>query len=124
MTALPNETEWSWDVRLPATRQSWQRAETQVVVAATSDPRAGLRFREALVDAWVDEAVRHAWKRELEPGLWIATVAGVTGAMADGDSEQEVTRRLPTVLHDWAWLKIDDGDRDIPVIGGVDLNRF
>jgi predicted RNase H-like HicB family nuclease len=47
------------------------------------------------------------------PGLW-----------ADGETPEDVRETLAEVVEDWLMLKMDRGERDIPVIETIDLNRL
>ena len=75
-----------------------------------------------LVQKWVQNAARLAETRRLSDGVWLATAAGIRGAAAEGESRREALAELPLVLFDWASLKIEDKDGDIPILGGIDLN--
>lgn len=72
--------------------------------------------RYARIAAWRAETER------LDDGSWYAEVPNFPGVWAQGDSEEEAVRELETVVRDWAILKIQDKDRDLPVIGLIDLN--
>lgn len=75
---------------------------------------------ESLVKAWVAIACDHARTRKVD-GVVIADVVGVDGAWAQGSTREEALRELPSVLDDWVWMKLHDGDRDIPSMEGVRL---
>lgn len=66
-------------------------------------------------------AVRLATVRRLDD-QWLATIDGFPGVWACEDSVVEALSVLEHVVVDWALLKLEDGDRDLPRIGGADLN--
>ena len=71
-----------------------------------------------LVDRWVSVACRHVRLRWVEDS-WIADVVGVEGAWASAPAEQQAIEELRSVLEDWVWMKIEDGDTDIPDMEGI-----
>lgn len=75
-----------------------------------------------LLSQWAEVAVSHAVVREINdpPGL-IATVAGIDGAWGFAGTPEEALTELRSVLIDWARLKLEDGDEDIPSMEGVHL---
>jgi len=77
--------------------------------------------RERLVEGWAEAAVSHATVRTInDPAGLVATVAGIDGAWGFGQSEDEALDDLKSVLVDWASLKLQDGDDDIPSEAGDD----
>ena len=75
-----------------------------------------------LVGLWAEVAVAHAIVRAIrDPAGFVATVAGIEGAWGFGDSSEEALEELESVLIDWASLKLEDGDDDIPSMEGVHL---
>jgi predicted RNase H-like HicB family nuclease len=80
----------------------------------------GLPLR--LVESYADAATRHAVVREVDPGVWVASVVGLEGAWADGDSPEDALRNLPEAIVGWVAVKRRVGASDIPRIEGIDLN--
>ena len=77
---------------------------------------------EGLVEHWADKAVTQATVQTLnDPAGHLATVAGIDGPWGFGQSEDEALDDLRSVLVDWASLKLEDGDDDIPIMEGVRL---
>jgi predicted RNase H-like HicB family nuclease len=76
----------------------------------------------ALVDAYVDIAVGHAQVVEADPGVWVATVAGLDGAYGDGDSMNAAIADLREAIVGWVAVKRRIGATDIPPMEGIDLN--
>ena len=77
---------------------------------------------QALLEAYVARAVSHAVVREVDPGVWAATIAGFDGAWADGDSPEDAIEALPGILADWIAFRRERGDRKLPVLDGLDPN--
>lgn len=80
----------------------------------------GLPLR--LVQLYADVAVRHAIVREVEPGAWLATVAGLDGAWGDGGTPNEARDELREAIVGWVAVKRRVGAADIPRLEGIDLN--
>ncbi len=72
--------------------------------------------RYAMIAAWRSETER------LDDGSWYAEVPNFPGVWAQGDTEEEAVREIEAVVRDWTLLKIQDKDRDLPIIGLIDLN--
>ncbi len=75
-----------------------------------------------IVRLYAEIATRHAITRQIEPGVWVATVAGLEGAWGDGDSPEEAGRELEEAIVGWIAVKRRVGARDIPPMEGIDLN--
>ncbi len=67
-------------------------------------------------------AVMRAETERLGDGSWYAEIRGFPGVWAQGDSEDEALKEIETVVRDWTVLKILDEDKDLPIIGMIDLN--
>jgi predicted RNase H-like HicB family nuclease len=107
-----------------ATSSAARSSSTQPESAAWSDERqTAVYFVPAgLVDRYVTVAMRSAVPRQLEEtGRWYADLHGFPGVWADGDSAKECLDTLDEVLREWLFVKLDDGDRDIPVVDEIDL---
>lgn len=77
---------------------------------------------QRLVEQWADIAISHAIVRDIEdPDGLIARVVGIKGAWGFGQSADEALAELRTALIDWASIKLEDGDDDIPSMEGVHL---
>jgi len=75
-----------------------------------------------LVKAYADLACRHARIREVDPGVWFASVAGLEGAWGDGATEEEALQSLREAIIGWVAVKRRLGIHGIPPIEGIDLN--
>jgi|SRR3989338_1051722 len=60
----------------------------------------------------------------LEDGDWFAEVPECPGVWGKGRNEAECLEDLIRALEEWIRLKLKDGDKDFPILGGVDLNRL
>lgn len=90
--------------------------------ASQADSPAAADVRHKPIVLWADVAVRHAIvRRSKDPDELIATVTGLHGAWGAGATPDEALSDLHSVLIGWATLKLDDGDRDIPDMGGIRL---
>ena len=71
---------------------------------------------------WAEAAAKHAKLREIDESAGVvATVAGLDGVWAQGADARAAKTELVEVLIDWAALKMEHGDDDIPSIDGVSL---
>jgi len=75
----------------------------------------------SLVRAYADRAVRHSRVREVDPGVWVATVVGLEGAYGDGASEDEALDDLREAVAGWVAVRRRLGLK-IPALDGLDLN--
>ena len=73
------------------------------------------------VERYAKLAVRHATVEQIE-GQWLATIEGFPGVWACEGSAIEALSVLEQVVVDWALLKIQDGDGDLPRLGDFDPN--
>ena len=77
---------------------------------------------EALIDQWAEAAVSHATVEPIEdPNGLVATIAGLAGPWAFGETKEKALDELESVLRDWAAIKLADGDDDIPPMKGINL---
>jgi len=67
--------------------------------------------------------MREAVVERLEDGTFFAKIPSCAGVWADGVNEEECLAVLQEVLEEWLLFKLRDGDKDIPLLGGVDLNH-
>jgi UPF0150-like len=75
-----------------------------------------------LLQGYAKRAVRHAIVEQQEDGTWLATIAGFEGVWASEPSAIQALQVLEEVVFEWALLKIEDEDRDLPVLDDIDLN--
>lgn len=77
---------------------------------------------EALFAKYMSLANRLAITSRIDDGGYFAEIPGFFGLWGDGVDEVSAREDLSDALEDWLLLKIGDGDRDLPILGGVDLN--
>ncbi len=75
-------------------------------------------------DLYLLAAVRQANIKRLDDGTWYADIPQLQGVWANHESPLDMLEELREVLMGWLILKIQDADRDIPVLDEVDLNVF
>jgi predicted RNase H-like HicB family nuclease len=75
----------------------------------------------SLVQAYAERAVQHARIREVDPGVWVASVVGLEGAYGDGCSPDEACADLREAVVGWVAVRRRLG-LEIPVLEGLDLN--
>jgi hypothetical protein len=74
------------------------------------------------VNRYQRAAMELAQVTQLEDGAFYAHVPGLRGAWANEATPWASLRALEEVIRDWIIVKISCGDRDFPVIEGIDLN--
>lgn len=75
----------------------------------------------SLVRAYARRAEGHSWLREADPGVWVATVAGLDGVYGDGPSEDAAREDLRSSVVGWVAV-MRRLSLKIPVLDGLDLN--
>jgi predicted RNase H-like HicB family nuclease len=122
---LPSEPvedlEWVEPPSTTSTRSSDVKTGVDVDSGGEVAPERieGLPIR--LVEAYADLAIHHARVVEVDPGVWVASVVGLDGAWADGDSRDEACAALRDAVIGWVAVKRRVG-ADIPKMEGIDLN--
>jgi predicted RNase H-like HicB family nuclease len=76
----------------------------------------------SLILRYAELAVRHAIVDQQEDGEWLATIRGFPGVWARERSAVEALDVLKEVVFEWALLKVEDEDRDLPSLSDIDLN--
>ena len=72
---------------------------------------------------YIATAVEKAVYEKMETGRFFATIPGFKGLWAEGKTVEAARRELLGALKDWLLLAIRCGD-DVPVVGGIDLNKI
>ena len=75
-----------------------------------------------LIRRYVDRAMRRAETKQYPDGQWFAEIPGFPGVWGSQDSEAAALDELRETLHEWVLLKIQDRDRDLPVLDFINLN--
>lgn len=72
---------------------------------------------------YLAKAVEKAEYDQTETGRYFATIPYFKGLWADGATVEAARRALLETLEDWLLLAIRFGD-EIPVVGGINLNKI
>jgi predicted RNase H-like HicB family nuclease len=75
-----------------------------------------------LIGKYVDRAMIRAEAKQYPDGTWFAEIPGFPGVWANQPSEEAALEELRDTLHEWVLLKIQDRDRDLPVVDSINLN--
>ena len=77
------------------------------------------------IQRYVVQSLTGAQFKQYEDGTWFAKTRHLRGPLAFGATEDDALTELADVILDWIVLKIEDGDRDFPVLPGTfDLNQI
>lgn len=71
---------------------------------------------------YIREALRLAHYELMENGRFFATIPGLKGLWAEEATLEGCREELQSTLEDWIMIKVRFGDKDLPVLGGIDLN--
>lgn len=77
---------------------------------------------QELIDRYLQEALKGTVVKRLETGPLFAEIPGFDGVWASDDDLGACVAQLREALFDWLVLKIEQDDRDIPVVAGISLN--
>ena len=122
LTNMPGNKPTFRSNGLGSSNQLMIQSDVDVLVDDEQEPLSYGSVLESLLSQWAGAAVSHAIVRKIEdPSGLIATVVGIKGAWGFGASSEEALAELRSVLIDWARLKLEDGDDDIPSMDGVHL---
>jgi predicted RNase H-like HicB family nuclease len=76
----------------------------------------------AMLTDYIREAMRLAHYELMENGRFFATIPGLKGLWAEDATLEGCREELQSTLEDWVMLKVRFGDKDFPVLNGIDLN--
>jgi predicted RNase H-like HicB family nuclease len=79
---------------------------------------------QQIVDGYMRAALNRAEPKRLPDGDWFWEIPGFKGVWASAAAPDRAVEELREVLFDWLVLKIEEGDRDIPVIDQISLNSI
>ena len=107
----------------------WDPSSGMIEVRAGSQSKIWLALKDRLtvettsIRRWAKAAISFAIVKNpnAERPYYFATVEDCPGAWAHGDSRDAALAELESVIYGWAHLKLRDGDKDIPPMGGIDL---
>ncbi len=74
-----------------------------------------------MITKYVEKALRHAHIEKMEDGRYFATIPGLNGVWADGNTKEGCLAALGEVLEEWLVLALRDDD-ELPEFDGVSLN--
>lgn len=77
--------------------------------------------RQMLTD-YIREAMRLAHYELMENGRFFATIPSLKGLWAEDVTLEACREELQSTLEDWIMIKVRFGDKDFPVLNGIDLN--
>ncbi len=106
-------------------------AASVALLEGVSEERLSQEFQEVvsrkplpigLIQKYAKLAVKLATIKQHPDGHWFAEIPKFQGVWAKEASAKESLEVLEDVLFDWLLLKIQDGDRDLPIIETIDLN--
>ena len=93
------------------------------VTTAPSPSFLGAGGVQGRVEAWIAAALTHARMEPItDPAGFIAEVPAACGAWGFGETPDEAIVDLQAGLKDWLKLKVEDGDDDIPAMGGISFD--
>jgi len=98
--------------------------EEPPVISQPAPPEVNRPVPDRLIERYALLAAARAVTEQLPDGTWYAEEEALPGVWAEGATEREAVESLQGVVKEWVVLKIRDRDRDIPIIGGIDLNRI
>jgi predicted RNase H-like HicB family nuclease len=98
------------------------RARRDEIARTLERPVPSRVQRADVLDRYVAAAVRDARPHQLEDGSWVVELDGFPGVWADGQSPEAAVSALAEVLEDWAVLKLQLGDSDLPIVDTINLN--
>jgi hypothetical protein len=75
-----------------------------------------------IIEKYLQEALKGTLHKELEGGTLFAEIPGFAGVWASDNDLVVCIAQLRETLFDWLVLKIEQNDRDIPVIAQINLN--
>lgn len=71
---------------------------------------------------YIREAMRLAHYKLMENGRFFATIPELKGLWAEDATLEACREELLSTLEDWIMIKMRFGDKDFPVLNGIDLN--
>jgi predicted RNase H-like HicB family nuclease len=77
---------------------------------------------EELIKRYARLAAARALLERQPDESWFAEIREFPGVWAEGSSEEAALVELQEVVADWVVLKLQAGDRDLPVLGDIDFN--
>lgn len=82
------------------------------------------QFPEELVKSYIEACMRRTLTEVTEEGRYFLTIPVLGQVWAEAKTEKHAELQLKEILSQWVMMKIEDQDRDLPVIETIDLNRL
>ena len=79
---------------------------------------------EAGIVEYAHLAVRDAVTETDDGGRWSLSVPSMPGVWAEAGSFGDALTELEEVVYDWATLKVQDRDGDLPIVRDINLNTL
>lgn len=79
---------------------------------------------EQLLERYIRAATKRVTVKHLESNTFFLEIPGFDGVWASGDQLAECALELREVLLDWLVLKIEQNDRDLPIVDDISLNAI
>jgi len=76
-----------------------------------------------LFTTFIDAAIKNSKIEQLKDGTFYAEIPSCLGVWADGETKEKCLQALQEVLEEWIFFKLRDGDKDFPILNGVNLNE-
>lgn len=76
----------------------------------------------AMLTDYIREAMRLAHYELMENTRFFATIPVLKGVWAEEGTLEACREELQSTLEDWIMLKLRLGDKDFPVLNGIDVN--
>lgn len=114
----PKESLDFWG-ELRVSREVENRASDGVI-----NSEAFSQFPEGLVNSYIETCMRRTLAEVTEEGRCFLTIPALGQVWAEAETEEAAELELKEVLSQWVMMKIEDQDRDLPVIETINLNRL
>jgi predicted RNase H-like HicB family nuclease len=79
---------------------------------------------DQVIRTYLREALKRAEVKRLDDGNWFMEIPGFDGVWASGDEIGKTSDELEDVLFEWLVLKIEQKNRDIPIVAEISLNTI
>lgn len=76
---------------------------------------------KGLITLYCEASMAYAEYEKLEEGDWFAQIPVCPGVWGTGRTRTEAAEQLRSALEGWILLKLQDRDKDLPTIDGLNL---
>lgn len=112
--------------QLTSRRRVMQISETWALVPVSLPMPQSIKdalLPEQLVERFISAALDRAEVEKMEDGHFFMTIPVLRDVWAEAGDEITAAVELDETLREWVDLKLRDGDRDFPIVGGINLNN-